>query len=90
MRNILDTKYLHSFCNPRLGLNTHYFDITLIDPDTTDNDLYKLKTGVYGLVWNENIKMHKLIDNDGTLVTSPETHVLAMIDHCARYAEEYL
>jgi len=90
MRNILDTRYLHSFCNPRLGLNTHYFDITLIDPDTTDNDLYKLKTGVYGLVWKNNINMYKLIDNDGTVVTRPETHVLAMIDHCERYAEEYL
>jgi len=90
MINILDTRYLHSFCNPRLGLNTHYFDITLIDPDTTDNDLYKLEAGVYGLVCNNNINMYKLIDNDGTVVIRPETHVLAMIDHCARYAEEYL
>ena len=90
MRNILDTKYLHSFCDPRLGLTVHYFDISLIDHDTTDNDLYKLKEGVYGLVWDDNIKLHDVIDNDGDTVTSPETHVLAMIDHCSRYAEEYL
>ena len=83
MRNILDTKYLHSFCDPAMGLTVHYFDITL-------NDLYKLKTGLYGLVWDDNIKLHDIIDNDGDTVTSPETHVLAMIDHCARYAEEYL
>jgi hypothetical protein len=90
MRNILDTKYLNSFSDSARGLIVHYFDITLIDPDTTDNDLYKLETGVYGLVWNENIKLHSIIDNDGDTVTTPETHVLAMIDHCTRYAEEYL
>ena len=90
MRNILDTKYLHSFCDPAMGLTVHYFDIALIDPDTTDNDLYKLKEGLYGLVWDDNIKLHGIIDNDGDTVKGPEAHVLAMIDHCARYAEEYL